>query len=67
VLADTPEPQGITALALQVTFDAADEGRGLLTFEVGTSTVNTFGDILEGPTPLCRRRRSRCIRFWRTL
>lgn len=52
VLPGTPELQGITALTVQVTFDDADEGRGLLTFEVGTPAMNTFGDVLQGPTPV---------------
>jgi hypothetical protein len=52
VLPDTSEDHVITALTVQVTFDDADEGRGLLTFEVGTPTVNTFGDVLQGPTPV---------------
>ena len=49
VLPDTPEDRAITALTVQVTFDHADEGRGFLTFEVGTPTVNAFGDVLQGP------------------
>jgi len=52
VLPDTPADQVITALTVQVTFDDADEGRGLLTCEVGTPTVNTFGDVLQESPPV---------------